>query len=113
MAEKMATRTPQTTTTTTPAPTPPERTLPRGPVLDGVGRNGRPADPEAMRVEIERTRERMSDTLEAIEDHVVRRKQELWSRATLQDFRRKVSSEPWRSLAIAFAAGYVVAAIRD
>jgi len=117
MADKVVTRTPETTTTTTTTPVPPpalaERTLPRGPVVDGVGRNGRPADPEEMREEIERTRVRMSYTLDAIENHVVQRKREIWAKATLQDFRRTVSSEPWRSLAIAFAAGYIVAAIRD
>jgi ElaB/YqjD/DUF883 family membrane-anchored ribosome-binding protein len=75
--------------------------------------NGAPSDPEAVRVEIERTRERMSRTLDAIEDRLVQRKQELWARATLQGMRRRITTEPWRSLAIAFAAGYIVAAIRD
>jgi hypothetical protein len=75
--------------------------------------NGRPSDPEEMREEIERTRARMSATLDTIEDRLIEGKREIWARATLQGFRRKVSREPWRSLAIAFAAGYVVAAIRD
>jgi hypothetical protein len=75
--------------------------------------NGRPSEPEAMRLEIERTRDRMSHTLDAIEDRLVQQKQEIWAKATLQGFRRKVSSEPWRTLAIAFVAGYIVAAIRD
>jgi hypothetical protein len=75
--------------------------------------NGRPSDPEEMRLEIERTRERMSHTLDIIEDRLVRQKQELWAKATLQRFRHKVSSAPWRPLAIAFVAGYIVAAIRD
>jgi hypothetical protein len=75
--------------------------------------NGRPDGPEEMRLEIERTRARMSHTLDVIEDRLVRQKQEIWAKATLQGFRRKVSSEPWRTLAIAFVAGYIVAAIRD
>lgn len=75
--------------------------------------NGRPTNPEAMRVEIQHTRARMSHTLDAIEDRLVRQKRELWAKATLQDFRRTVSTEPWRSVAIAFLAGYIVAAIRD
>lgn len=85
---------------------------PRGPMMDGMG-NGRPSDPESMRLEIERTRERMSGTLDALEDRLVRRKRELWAKATLQDFRSTVTREPWRSMAIAFVVGYVVAAIRD
>lgn len=117
MPDTMTTRSEKTMTTTPattrPVPALPERTQPRGAVLDGVGRNGRPAGPDEMREAIERTRERMSYTLDAIEHHVVRRKEEIWSKATLQGFRRKISSEPWRSLAIAFAAGYIVAAIRD
>jgi hypothetical protein len=96
----------------------PERALParavgRGPVLDGVRGNGRPTDPDEMREEIERTRQRMSSTLDSIEDRLVRRKRELWARATFQGVRRTIASEPWRSLAVAFAAGYIVAAIRD
>ncbi len=87
------------------APVPPARPAP--------GDNGRPSSPEEMRLEIERTRQRMSVTLDVIEDRLVSQKRELWARATLQGFRRRVTSEPWRSLAIAFAVGYVVAAIRD
>jgi hypothetical protein len=78
-----------------------------------VSGNGRPSDPEEMRLEIERTRERMSDTLDAIEGRLVRQKEEIWARATLRGFRRRIGTEPWRSLAIAFVAGYIVAAIRD
>jgi ElaB/YqjD/DUF883 family membrane-anchored ribosome-binding protein len=78
----------------------------------GTG-NGRPSDPEEMRLEIERTRERMSYTLDAIEDRIVQQKRELWAKATLQGFRHAVSRDPWRPLAIAFVVGYVVAAIRD
>jgi hypothetical protein len=83
---------------------------PGGPL---VVSNGRPSEPEELRLEIERTRDRMSHTLDAIEDRLVRQKQDIWAKATLQGFRRKVSSEPWRTLAIAFVAGYIVAAIRD
>lgn len=99
-----------------PGPDTPERALPRGPVLDGtrgVSVNGRPEDPDGMRQEIERTRQRMSFTLDSIEDRLVRRKQEIWASATFQDVRRTIASEPWRSMAIAFAVGYIVAAIRD
>ncbi len=82
--------------------------------------NGRPDGPEAMRDEIARTRARMSDTLDAIEDRIVaerraleRKKEELWAKATLQGVRKKLSTEPWRSVGIAFAVGYIIAAIRD
>ena len=75
--------------------------------------NGRGGDPDALRSDIERTRARMSDTLDEIEGRLVRQKDQIVARATFRDLRRKVSSEPWRSIAIAFVAGYVVAAIRD
>lgn len=73
-----------------------------------------------MRREIARTRARMSSTLDAVEariaherDSLERKKDELVDRATLKGLRRTLASEPWRSMAIAFVAGYVVAAIRD
>ncbi len=82
--------------------------------------NGRPAGPAEMRREIERTRARMSGTLDALEARVAhekasleRKKDELVDRATLKGFRQKLAREPWRSVALAFAAGYIVAAIRD
>lgn len=62
----------------------------------------------------------MSTTLDAVEARLVheresleRKKDALVDRATLKGFRRKLAREPWRSMAIAFVAGYVVAAIRD
>ncbi len=85
-----------------------------------VAGNGRPDSPQAMREEIERTRTRMSRTLDELEDRIVRerealerRKEDLWAKATLRGVRRKLSKEPWRSAAIAFAVGYIVAAIRE
>lgn len=75
--------------------------------------NGRPSDPAELRREIDRTRDRMSDTLDAIEDRLIEQKEAIWAKATLQGFRRTISTEPWRSMAIAFAAGYIIAAIRD
>ncbi|NIP80001.1 MAG: hypothetical protein GWM90_12570, partial [Gemmatimonadetes bacterium] len=42
-----------------------------------------------------------------------RKKDDLWAKATLQGVRRKLSREPWRSVGIAFAVGYIIAAIRD
>ena len=85
----------------------------RGPV-------GRPAEPDDMRREIEATRARISGTLDALEgrlvhekEQLVRKKDEVWAKATLKGVRRKVAEEPFRSMAIAFVAGYVIAAIRD
>jgi hypothetical protein len=89
-----------------------ERPAARGAVVDGMG-NGRPGDPDEMRLEIERTRQRMSATLDTLEDRLVRQKREIWAKATLQGVRRRIGTEPWRSLALAFVVGYVVAAIRD
>ena len=85
-----------------------------------VGGNGGPADPEAMRDEIERTRARLSRTLDELETRIVREREalerkrvDLWEKATLKGVRRKLSSEPWRSMGIAFAVGYIIAAIRE
>ena len=73
-----------------------------------------------MRREIERTRARLSRTLDELEDRITaerreleRKKETLWHRATLRGVRQKLTSEPWRTVAIAFAAGYIIAAIRD
>jgi ElaB/YqjD/DUF883 family membrane-anchored ribosome-binding protein len=73
-----------------------------------------------MRAEIARTRARMSDTLDELEHRIAaerraleRKKEDLWAKATLQGVRKKLSKEPWRSLGIAFAVGYIIAAIRD
>lgn len=73
-----------------------------------------------MRAEIERTRARLSRTLDELEHRMLRerrelerKKKQLWDRATLKGLRRKMSSEPWRSVGIAFAVGYIIAAIRD
>jgi hypothetical protein len=121
MADTTDISTEQTPTTTAgpsvpvtdgPGPAAPERTLPRGPVIDGMSGNGRPSDPDEMRQEIDRTRQRISFTLDSIEDQLVRRKQEVWAKATFQPVRRAIAREPWRSMAIAFAVGYIVAAIR-
>lgn len=88
--------------------------------VDRVAGNGRPDSPQAMREEIERTRARMSRTLDALEDRIVRerealerKKDDLWEKATLKGVRRKLSKEPWRSAAIAFAVGYLIATIRE
>jgi hypothetical protein len=97
-----------------PAPSPVAAPAAARPVAGRPDRgNGRPSSPEDMRAEIEQTRARMSLTLDEIEDRLIRQKRDLWARATLQGFRRKITTEPWRSMAIAFAVGYIVAAIRD
>jgi ElaB/YqjD/DUF883 family membrane-anchored ribosome-binding protein len=82
--------------------------------------NGRPDDPAELRQEIAETRARMSSTLDVLEARLAqerasleRKKTEVVEMATLKPVREKLSREPWRSIAIAFVAGYVVAAIRD
>ncbi len=97
-----------------------ERAMDGRGAADG-GPSASPADtPDAMRREIQRTRARMSATLDTLEvrlgrekAELSRKKDELWGKATLKDFRHAVTREPWRSLAIAFVAGYIVAALRD
>lgn len=93
-------------------PAAPARQLPRGD-RGMAATNGGPGEPDELRREIEATRARMSRTLDAIEGRIVRQKEELVARATFRELRQKVASEPWRSMLIAFAAGYIIAAIRD
>ncbi len=97
-------------------PTKPARRRPAAPVRG----NGRPGSPAELRQEIERTRARMTDTLDALEARIEyerreleRRKRKVVDGVTLKRLRRKLKKEPWRSIAIAFAAGYIIAAIRD
>lgn len=73
-----------------------------------------------MREEIQRTRDRLSQTLDELEGRIAaerraleRTKEELWEKATLKGLRTRLSREPWRSVGIAFAVGYIIAAIRD
>ena len=69
--------------------------------------------PAGLRADIDATRTRMSRTLDEIEQRLVSRKNELRDTATLRPLRHRLSSEPWRSLLIAFVAGYLVAAVFD
>ena len=85
-----------------------------------VSGNGRPTNPDEMRQEIQRTRARLSRTLDDLEQRIIaerreldRKADELWAKATLKGVRDKLSREPWRSVGIAFAVGYIIAAIRD
>lgn len=87
--------------------------LPPGSDLPLAGEDGQGGGPDDVRRDIDRTRERMSRTLDELEGRLSEGKDVLVARATFRDFRRQITSEPWRSLAIAFVAGYVVAAIRD
>lgn len=117
---------PSRPTHVTRAPTPSESgsRTPAVPVREGTTvttmGNGRRGSPREVRREIEQTRARMSETLDALEDRLAyerreleRKKNDLVDKVTLKPVRRKLSREPWRSMAIAFAAGYIVAAIRD
>ena len=95
---------------------PADHRLPRG---DGrkpaVGKPVRtmPRDPDALRREIDDTRDRMSRTLDALEDRLVRQKEDVVAKVTFRDLRRRIGDSPLKPLLIAFAAGYIVAAIRD
>lgn len=92
---------------------PEDHRLPAAAGPNGVALDGRFSDPDELRREIERTRARMTRTLDELEGRLVRGKEELVARVTFRDVRQRLSAEPWRTLAVAFVVGYVVAAIRD
>lgn len=82
-----------------------ERTVVPGPTDRTAG--GRslevsPASPEAVRTEIEHTRARMSETIDEIEEVLLRRKEKLQSSL---DVMSKVRDRPFPSLGIVFASG--------
>ncbi|MDR0786970.1 MAG: hypothetical protein LBG44_03795 [Gemmatimonadota bacterium] len=60
---------------------------------------------EAAREEIERTRARMSDTIEEIEAHLLRKKEEIRDRL---DIASRIREDPIRAAAIAIGAGVLV-----
>lgn len=65
----------------------------------------RPDDPLATRAEIERTRARMSDTLDEIEGVILKKREDLRERL---DFGAKLRKDPLRAAAIVLGAGFVV-----
>src|SRR4051812_43030285 len=65
--------------------------------LGTIGAQVTPEDPDAVRNEIERTRQRMSGTIDQIEGALLRKKAEVQERL---DFAAPVRQRPW-----AFAAG--------
>lgn len=64
--------------------------------------NVRISDPETARAEIERTRARMSETIDEIEDVLIRKKEEL--RETL-DIRARIREKPLHAAGIVLGAG--------
>jgi ElaB/YqjD/DUF883 family membrane-anchored ribosome-binding protein len=61
-----------------------------------------PENPEAARAEIERTRARMSETLDEIEDALVRKKEEIRERL---DVVARIRDQPLKAAGIALGAG--------
>jgi hypothetical protein len=64
-----------------------------------------PADPEAARAEIERTRARMSETIDEIEDVLVRKKERLQDQL---DVRARVRENPLAAAGIVLGAGLLL-----
>lgn len=64
-----------------------------------------PDDPDAARAEIAATRARMSETIDEIEDVLIRKKEEIRDRLDVMD---PVREQPLRSLAMVFGAALVL-----
>jgi ElaB/YqjD/DUF883 family membrane-anchored ribosome-binding protein len=94
----------------TPAPGPvqpqtadPERQLPAE--AEAAHRSPEYEEPDTARAEIEATRARMSETIDEIEDVLVRKKERIQSRL---DVLAPVRENPWPSMGVALGAGLLV-----
>jgi len=76
------------------------------------GTSVRRAEPRTVaeaRRAVQASRERMSDTLEAIEDRLVSKKQQIEERMdVLRPIKKRVRSRPWPALAVAFGVGVLL-----
>jgi ElaB/YqjD/DUF883 family membrane-anchored ribosome-binding protein len=64
-----------------------------------------PRDPEAARAELERTRARMSDTIDEIEDVLLKKKQDLHDRL---DVRARIRDKPLHAAGIVIGVGFLI-----
>jgi ElaB/YqjD/DUF883 family membrane-anchored ribosome-binding protein len=83
-----------------PAPSDPERQLPAE-----AGQALGSDDPEVARADIEATRARMSQTIDVIEETLVRKKERIQDRL---DVVAPVREHPWRSMGIALGSGLLL-----
>lgn len=74
----------------------------------------RPRTVQEARREVAASRERMADTLDAIEQRLVDKKQRLEERMdVMRPIKQRVRSKPWASLAVAFGVGILIWKLRD
>jgi len=88
--------------------TDPEHLLPdhtAAPAVPGLVAGGVSGDPEAVRDEIERTRERMSSTIDQIEGALLRKKEQIQDRL---DVAAPIREKPWVFAAGVFGTGLVL-----
>ena len=72
-----------------------------------------PRTVEEARRAVEQSRERMSDTLDAIEGRLVAKKQELTDRMdVMRPVKQRVRARPWPAIAIAFGIGVLLWKLR-
>ena len=73
-----------------------------------------PRTVEEARRAVEESRERMSDTLDAIEGRLVAKKQQLSDRMdVMRPVKQRVRSRPWPAIAIAFGVGVLLWKLRN
>jgi ElaB/YqjD/DUF883 family membrane-anchored ribosome-binding protein len=81
---------------------------------DKALRRVQPRTVEEARNAVVASRERMSDTLDAIENRLVTKKQEITDRMdVMRPVKKQVRSRPWPALALAFGVGFLFWKLRD
>jgi len=79
----------------------------------GPVRRDHPQTVEEARRAVEASRDRMADTLEAIEDRLVSKKQQIENRMdVMRPVKDKVRARPWPALAVAFGVGVLLWRLR-
>ena len=72
-----------------------------------------PSTVEEARQAVEESRERMSDTLDAIEGRLVAKKQQISDRMdVMRPVKQRVRARPWPAIAVAFGVGIVLWKLR-
>lgn len=80
---------------------------------DRAVRRAGPQTVDDARAEVAASRERMADTLDEIEQHLVSKKEQIEQRLdVMRPLKDKVRARPWPALAVAFGVGVLLWRLR-